>query len=424
MAFSVASALEMDIFSKCMLLTGDAGLENEILGVNILEILDDLRHIETGEFLITTAHGFNAKSLGRQQELIELFASKKLAAVAIQTGHYLKEIPASFIRFAESHRIPLIEIPPEASFKTITRALMNRLLQDSYVATVNSEGVNPENIPDNQVRAMKTLWSQLLDADRPRDLHLELNRFRLAVHEPVIAVYISNNNRAGNKNSPEETQESGLPARAEAAAVKILKQMHIPFLLGQSDRYLAVLLQPGHTKGDPDAFESGVIKQFVNQIEILCPEDKLTAGVSCMHKDINSLKQALDEAEKALIANSLDLVDCNELISFKDLGLYRLIMDVSNIETLKCFFLETTAPLLDYDRSCEGALMQTLQRYLESCSIKKAAESLYVHRHTMKYRLEQIHKLTGLNPLQADAALQLNIGLHIYRYLKALDILA
>jgi PucR family transcriptional regulator, purine catabolism regulatory protein len=102
------------------------------LWVNILEILDDLRHIEPGEFLITTAHGFNAKSLGRQQELIELFASKKLAAVAIQTGHYLKEIPASFIRFAEGHRIPLIEIPPEASFKIITRALMNRLLQDAY----------------------------------------------------------------------------------------------------------------------------------------------------------------------------------------------------------------------------------------------------------------------------------------------------
>jgi hypothetical protein len=423
MAFSVASALEMDIFSKCKLLTGDAGLENEILWVNILEILDDLRHIEPGEFLITTAHGFNAKSLGRQQELIELFASKKLAAVAIQTGHYLKEIPASFIRFAEGHRIPLIEIPPEASFKIITRALMNRLLQDAYTATVNSEGVSPENLPDNQVRAMKILWTQLLGAERPRDLHLELNRFRLTMHEPVIAVSISFYNPGGNTSNPEETQESGLPARAETAAVKILKQMHVPFLLGQSDHYLTILLQPDRTKEEPDALESGLIKQFVNQLGILFPEVKLKAGVSLMHDDINSLKQALDEAEKALIANSLNLLDCNEISLFKDLGLYRLIMDVSNIETLKCFFLETTAPLLDYDRSCEGALMQTLQRFLESCSIKKAAESLFVHRHTMKYRLEQVHKLTGLNPLQAEAALQLNIGLHIYRYLKALDIL-
>lgn len=424
MTFSVANALEMDIFSKCRLLTGDAGLENEILWVNILEILDDLRHIESGEFLITTAHGFNAKSLGRQQELIELFASKKLAAVAIQTGHYLKDIPASFIRFAEGHRIPLIEIPPEASFKIITRALMNRLLQDAYAATVNSEGISSENIPDNQVRAMKILWAQLLGADRPRELHLELNRFKLAVHEPVIAVLINFYNQAGDKSSPEETQESGLPARAEAAAVKILKQIHIPFLLGQSDRYLTVMLQPGLTKDEQYEFESMVIKQFVNQLKILFPEERLKAGVSCMHEDVNSLKQALDEAEKALIASSLNLVDRDEIVLFKDLGLYRLIMDVSNIETLKCLFLETTAPLLDYDRSCEGALMQTLQQYLESCSIKKAAESLFVHRHTMKYRLEQVHKLTGLNPLQAEAALQLNIGLHIYRYLKALDILA
>ncbi len=423
MTFSVANALEMDIFSKCRLLTGDAGLENEILWVNILEILDDLRHIEPGEFLITTAHGFNAKSLGRQQELIELFASKKLAAVAIQTGHYLKDIPASFIRFAEGHRIPLIEIPPEASFKIITKALMNRLLQDAYAATVNSEDVSSENIPYNQIRAMKILWAQLLGADRPRELHLELNRFRLAVHETVIAVLINFYNKDDDSSRTEETQESGLPARAEAAAVKILRQMHIPFLLGQSERYLTVLLQPGHTKDELNAFESGVIKQFVNQLKILFPEEQIKAGVSCMHEDINSLKQALDEAEKALIASSLNLVECKEISSFKDLGLYRLIMDVNNIETLKCLFMETTAPLLDYDQSCDGALMQTLQQYLESCSIKRAAESLFVHRHTMKYRLEQVNKLTGLNPLQAEAALQLNIGLHIYRYLKALDIL-
>jgi hypothetical protein len=292
--------------------------------------------------------------------------------VAIQTGHYLKEIPVSFVRFAESHRIPLIEIPPEASFKIITRALMNRLLQDAQTTTVSSEGLSPENIPDNQVRAMKLLWAQLLGAERPRDLHLELNRFRLAVNEPVTAVLINFYNQAGDKNSPEEAQESGLPARAEAAAVKILKQMHIPFLLGQSDRYLTFLMQPGHTKEELDAFESGLIKQFVNQLKILFPEVNLKAGVSCMHEDINSLKQALGEAEKALNANSLKLIDCNEISLFKKLGLYRLIMDVNNIETLKCLFKETTAPLLDYDRRYDGALMKTLQQYLESCSIKKS----------------------------------------------------
>jgi hypothetical protein len=32
MAFSVASALEMDIFSKCKLLTGDAGWKMKFVG--------------------------------------------------------------------------------------------------------------------------------------------------------------------------------------------------------------------------------------------------------------------------------------------------------------------------------------------------------------------------------------------------------
>jgi len=122
MPLTVNQALQMKIFSKCKLLTGQAGLQNEILWVNILEILDDLSHIEPGEFLITTAHGFNAHSKSRQQEMIELFAAKNLAAMAIQTGHYLQLIPPSFIQFAEIHNIPLIEIPPEVSFKSLTRA--------------------------------------------------------------------------------------------------------------------------------------------------------------------------------------------------------------------------------------------------------------------------------------------------------------
>jgi len=128
--FTVAEALEMEVFSNCNLLTGKAGLQNEIRWVNILEILDDLSHIEPGEFLITTAHGFNAESRVKQRDMVELFASRKLAAMAIQTGHYLQEIPSSFTRFAENYSIPLIEIPPEASFKNLTRALFKKLLQN------------------------------------------------------------------------------------------------------------------------------------------------------------------------------------------------------------------------------------------------------------------------------------------------------
>jgi len=60
---------------------------------------------------------------------------------------------------------------------------------------------------------------------------------------------------------------------------------------------------------------------------------------------------------------------------------------------------------------------------LKHMSIKKAAQILFIHRHTMRYRLDQVDKLTGYNPLDPADALQLNLGLHVYHYLKTHNLL-
>ena len=100
-----------------------------------------------------------------------------------------------------------------------------------------------------------------------------------------------------------------------------------------------------------------------------------------------------------------------------------MILDLKNVDTLKGIFYDTIAPLLDYDLRSKGALVETLAVYLQSSNAMCAAKTLFVHRHTMKYRLEQIDKLTGLNPLIPADTLQLNLGLHVYNYLKASNLL-
>jgi hypothetical protein len=163
------------------------GLQNEIKWVNILEILDDLSHIEPGEFLITTAHGFNTESESQQQGMIELFAARKLAAVAIQTGHYLQEIPASFIRFSEEYKIPLIEIPPGVSFKSLTRALMNEVISSEQQAAAFATATEKTARPEPELAAMKALWNRLIKSENPDSLAPELNSFNLNIDEPLIA---------------------------------------------------------------------------------------------------------------------------------------------------------------------------------------------------------------------------------------------
>ncbi len=423
MAFTVAEALKIDIISKCRLLTDQAGLQNEIQWVNILEILDDLSHIEPGEFLITTAHGFNTESRVKQRDMVELFASRKLAAMAIQTGHYLQEIPSSFIRFSENYNIALLEIPPEVSFKNLTRALLSELMRDDLQEASPTDLLAAGSKLDSQIIDKKNLWQKLVTDGNHEGLTLQMGRHNLKPKEPVsvMAFYICEHDGGSLDMGGEAIQE--MLRLSEKAAAQTLRQLNIPFLIGPSEHFLTLLIQSEQLREQNTTTDSIIAEQLLDQLKRLLPGSSIRIGLSDIHSNIGRIKQALDEAKKARQAAQLELLDYTNIVSLRTMNLYRLIMDTENMEMLKSIYNKTAAPLVEYDERSAGALLKTLRAYLQVCSIKKASEDLYVHRHTMKYRLRQIEELTGFNPLVPNDALQLNIGLHIYYYLKALGLL-
>lgn len=425
MSLTVEKALQIEIFKECRLLTGSAGLQNEILWVNILEILDDLRHIEPGEFLITTAHGFNAENLEKQKKMADLFASKKLGAMAIQTGHYLKEIPAAFAQFLKDNGIPLIQIPPEVSFKNLTRALMNELMaEDRSEHSVQSD--RKDQTYDErfitQIETMKKLWRQIVEHDNPELFQMEVERMNIHPEQPIMILMLTacKNDRDSEYMSAEKNYQ--LMRDAEIKAARFLKSHNIPFMVGPKDDALVLLVQPEEYELiSSDEFL--IAKMLYDHLKNLAPDCTIRFGQSNIHKSYKDLKQAQGEAAKAQLAAQLELLDYTNMVSFRAMNLYRLIMDIDNMDMLKGIFQETVQPLLHYDQRSGGGLMQTLKVYLLYCSLKKASEALYVHRHTLRYRLKQIEELTGFNPLLPNDHLQLNIGLHIYYYLKALNLL-
>ncbi|MFO7951507.1 MAG: PucR family transcriptional regulator ligand-binding domain-containing protein [Bacillota bacterium] len=428
MRFTVKEALEMEIFQKCRLLTGKGGLQNKIRWVNILEILDDLSHIEAGEFLITTAHGFNVQDKRMQRSMIELFASRKLAAVAIQTGHYIKEIPPSFIRFAEEYDIPLIEIPPDHSFKSITRSLMNELV--SYGKPVGETRTQDYSnfLLESQLNEMKKLWNNLFTSELPESLHVELERYGIKSREPLVVLELSINRGEKEQADSRGSSGSSLMAQTEKTLAGILMQRHINFLVGPYEKHLLLLVQSNQltrpTKNhDRATWDLVFVSKLLDELQLLFPGCEILIGASNIRNHIGELNTACYEAGKALYAAKLGLFDGSRLVSYKNLGLYRLIMDVKNIETLKELYFATIDPLLKYDRDNRGSLLETLKVYLKHFNIKKASEEIFVHRHTMRYRLRQIESLTGYNPLIPSDTVQLNLGLQIYYYLERLNLL-
>ena len=85
---------------------------------------------------------------------------------------------------------------------------------------------------------------------------------------------------------------------------------------------------------------------------------------------------------------------------------------------LQRFHEETIAPLVEYDEQYETELVLTLESFLdEDGSVARTSERLFTHRHTIRYRLERVRELTGLDVSSTDGRERLGLGLKAMRVL-------
>jgi hypothetical protein len=140
-------------------------------------------------------------------------------------------------------------------------------------------------------------------------------------------------------------------------------------------------------------------------------------GVSSFYGEPGELGRALGEAELVL-----DVLRRGEVPVGEDLssGAYRLLFRVfaSHPDEVRSFYDDTVAPLVRYDESYGSELVSTLETFLANNGATGAtASALYVHRHTIAYRLERVKELTGLDPALSEDRERLGLGLKAYRIL-------
>ena len=143
-----------------------------------------------------------------------------------------------------------------------------------------------------------------------------------------------------------------------------------------------------------------------------------TVGVSSFYGEPGELGRALGEAELVL-----DVLRRGEVPVGEDLGsgAYRLLFRVfaSHPDEVRSFYEDTVAPLVRYDESYGSELVATLETFLEhNGATGAAASALYVHRHTIAYRLERVKELSGLDPALSEDRERLGLGLKAYRILS------
>ncbi|MGH2803336.1 MAG: PucR family transcriptional regulator, partial [Thermoleophilaceae bacterium] len=124
-------------------------------------------------------------------------------------------------------------------------------------------------------------------------------------------------------------------------------------------------------------------------------------------------------AEALLAANVAEARSIAEL-SFEETGAYRLLLPAMSEDPteLQGFYDETVAPLVAYDEQYETELVRTLETFLDADgNVAGAAERLFTHRHTVRYRLERVKELTELDVSSTDGRERLSLGLKAMRVL-------
>ena len=124
------------------------------------------------------------------------------------------------------------------------------------------------------------------------------------------------------------------------------------------------------------------------------------------------------EAKVALILGRiLNITDT--VPDFSDLGLTRILYNQDH-QVLQEFYRETLGDLEKYDSEQKSDFVNTLEKYLNyKCELKAAADALFLHPNTLRYRLKKIEEILDVNLDYMDTKLNLLAAFKITYLLKA-----
>ncbi|CAB4933510.1 unannotated protein [freshwater metagenome] len=126
-------------------------------------------------------------------------------------------------------------------------------------------------------------------------------------------------------------------------------------------------------------------------------------------------------AGEALLAANVAEGDAERpILAFEETGAYRLLLPAmaEDPAELQRFYAETVEPLVAYDEQYETDLVTTVATFLDADgNVAGTAQRLFTHRHTVRYRLERVRELSGLDVGSTDGREKLSLGLKAMRVL-------
>ncbi|MDQ4124132.1 MAG: helix-turn-helix domain-containing protein, partial [Actinomycetota bacterium] len=164
------------------------------------------------------------------------------------------------------------------------------------------------------------------------------------------------------------------------------------------------------SSADPERL-AGLLLEEARSWPVGSGDVRVGVGGACPAAD---LRRSYLEAVFALRAAGPDV----PIASPRDLGSYAVLLGGQPREALEGFVGSVLGPLIERDRAKSSALVASVRAFIESGGRwEPGAESLSIHRHTLRYRVRQAEELLGRDLSSAEDRME------IWLALKAMEVL-
>jgi PucR family transcriptional regulator, purine catabolism regulatory protein len=344
------------------LASGREAAGHHVRWVHSTELLDPTPWLRGGELLLTT--GLQLDGARSQRELVGRLAEHKIGGLGFGTGFTHKRLPAALLAEARKRSFPLFEVPYELPFIAITERVFAQLLDERYEMLQRS-------------MAGDVLADALTGRLYPEELQTRLHPFGIGERAAVLAFV-----------APDPTVAAPLVERALA------RESIAGSLVAIRAGLLCAVVDGGPPSSgelDPIALARRIRGELATRVGEVRASASRVAPTHSLRLSFHEARCALEAVRLQNRNGSAEVV-----ASHADLGAFQLLLSLQDDDALLSYCRGVLDPVETGEGEYGDELLRSLDVFIEhNGHWEKAANALFCHRHTLRYRIRRVEQLTG-----------------------------
>lgn len=377
MGITVEKFLDIVGDYKLKTVAGEDGLGNITEWFHFVEDVYELKHVNEKELIFSSGRQLQEEAAFRQ--FIEQLIFIHCSGLVVPVGRHLQEIPCSIVQFCDEKEFPLIKAPQGINISNVIKLFCLQILESE--------------------KANKQLFSAMKNAiSFPQKTEL---------YTPTFLQY------GFRKKEPYTTaiikidQMNTLAASEVQWIVKSIEQQLLSagdksFVLTMEDIF--VLVFSNYIEQDI----SDIILKIIVQLRM--KEYTFFTGISLNLPGLDKLSQTYLQARQTVdLSEKMNWK--NMLVRYNELGVYQLLLAISDNEAKRNYYNNILGILEQYDKNNKADYLEFLSTYLDcNCNINETADKLFVHRNTVVYKIKKISELLDCDLSEMEVRVELYLA--------------